>query len=265
MKNIIYKFILISVILIGLCNTINAQNNSKKVLHIRIVSHEGVKEEDNNLNNLLKKIIDESSLKNDYKFADMRHTGYNDVNEFLSQNSVIGQFSPTQYITMKKALENNTSGNKIRPLFVVGKIGDEPLYSGYYHCYFITSKKSEIKNLKENFENIENFYFVHPKSTSGYTYAIDELSNLGLIKKPYYCQLRSKSDGGNRQVNFLTEHKFVQEAVSKNDRAVGVTWNPDTSLVTLLHRVPKSISQDVIFITSEVDNNIYYFTRFDSL
>ncbi|GHV34513.1 hypothetical protein FACS1894178_2160 [Bacteroidia bacterium] len=247
------KKIAILVILFCAYNFLNAQNNRKETLHIKIVSHEGVEEEDNYLNNLLKNIVQETSLQNDYRDVDMRHTGYNDDDNFLTEHSVIGQFSPTKYITTQKEL-----GDKIKPLFVVAKVGDES--DGYYHCAFITSKDSKIENLERDFKNIKRFYFVNRKSTAGYTYAINELYELKLIDEPCWCKLN------NVEVFFTNEHKFVQESVAKDEYAVGAVWLPDTSMVNILKIVSRRISQDVIFVTNDLyakykDTITYWFQK----
>lgn len=194
-------FFLLFGLFLGNMSTAAAQSG-KKCLYVRLVSHEGIGNQDDNLNNLLQKIIQETPLKEDYREVHIRHSGYDDDINHLTEDAIVS-FSPTKYVLTKDSLREG-----IIPILVVEK---ERGVDGFYKTRFITSLHSNIQDIKKDFDKINTFYFVNQRSTSGYVYALKELQKLGLLEDPCFCELQKKGI----QVYFTNEHKFVQEAVAK--------------------------------------------------
>lgn len=208
----------------------------KGLLRIRLVSHEGANGQDYQLNELLRRIISETSLSEKYSDVDIRASGYDDDISHLSEDAIVS-FSPTKFIETRDAL-----GDEIIPVFVVEK---EKNAGGLYNAQLITSLSSNIKDIEKDFHKIKTFYFVDKKSTSGYIYALRTLRQRKLIKEVCDCELENEGI----EVIFTGEHKFVQEKVSKNDFAVGAVWNADESKVKVSTSSSEELPQDVIFIS----------------
>ncbi len=209
------------------------QEDSKKSLLIKLVSHEGIGDE-LKFKKELEKIIHETDLKDEYNRVIWKHSSYHDVVDNLTEDAIVS-FSPTKFALTKEKL-----GNAIEPLFIVHK---EPSNNPYYSSHFITGVESGIISLKKDFDKIEHIYFVSPNSTSGYVYPIHELYNQGLISAPCASYLRDH----DIEFSFVNDHNLVKEHVRNEKNTVGAIWNPD-STVRVFHEFEK-IPQDVIFIS----------------
>jgi|GEM_PF-5587399 len=235
----IYGFLLM---LIFYSNHSHSQN-VKKALKIRLVSHEGDIEQDCAFNEMMKKIIQETPLREKYDHVHYEKSGYTDPVENLGED-VIESFPPTKFIMTKTKLDSMNKGSII-PIFIVQKEGRD-----HYPCYFVKSKNSKIHSLEEDFKKIKKLYFVTVNSTSGYTKPLDYLVRKGLITEPCTCSVKARYK--NISIFFKDSHPAIKEQLQKEgeDYSVGAIYNLDTTVREL--RRYDDVPQDVIFISQNL-------------
>ncbi|MCS7233598.1 MAG: phosphate/phosphite/phosphonate ABC transporter substrate-binding protein [Synergistetes bacterium] len=151
-----------------------------------------------------------------------------------------GWFSPFAYVEAKETLDN------IVPIAT-------PIVNGRasYDGYIITSKKSNIKSLKDL--KGKRFGFVDPKSASGYLFSKYALLQEGI-----------NPDKDFKETLFLGSHDNVIKAVLQGEIDAGATYNEalerakeqgvDISDVVIINTV-KDIPKDAIVLLNRLPHN----------